>query len=246
MFESIQHPESTVDVVAKAVKRAIFRGELRAGERLPAERKLAETFGVNRVTIRSALDRLTTAGLVSRRQGSGYRVLDYRRTGGPALLGSVASLASEEGGLLEVVVDLMRMRRSLARALFEALSERLDDVGRQGITAAVEAFAVVAANSNATQEALIEADLGVLMALLDASQSKVLALCFNPILRVLNELPVLVEVMYAEPQTNLTAYRLLLSLLNDPPADLSDRVLDLLAARDRYVLQRLERVLDAA
>ncbi len=243
MLEPIRPRESTVDACSNALKRHIFRGELVPGQRLPAERRLAETFGVNRVTVRSALDRLTTAGLLSRRQGSGYRVLDYRRTGGPELLGEIATVALEDGTLLDLVSDLLRMRRSLARTLFEALSARLDDDGLAGIAAAVESFAEVADDDDATLAALVAADLDVLMSLLDASKSLVLPLCFNPVIRTLRDLPTLTAAMYAQPQDNLTAYRLLVALLEAPPTDLADRVLSLIAARDRVVLERLSESL---
>jgi GntR family phosphonate transport system transcriptional regulator len=43
---------------------------------LPSERGLAEQFGVNRHTIRHAIDRLVQKGILERRQGSGVYVLD--------------------------------------------------------------------------------------------------------------------------------------------------------------------------
>ena len=45
--------------------------ELADGARLPSERELATTYGVNRLTVRRAIDALVTEGLVRRRQGAG-------------------------------------------------------------------------------------------------------------------------------------------------------------------------------
>ena len=46
---------SLTSVVGKEIERQILEGELRPGDRLPAERDLAEKFGTNRNTLREAL-----------------------------------------------------------------------------------------------------------------------------------------------------------------------------------------------
>jgi GntR family transcriptional regulator len=51
---------------------------LEAGDALPSERRLAETLGVSRPTLRAAIDELATEGLVDRRQGSGTYVAEPR------------------------------------------------------------------------------------------------------------------------------------------------------------------------
>jgi len=48
---------------------AIAAGELRAGDRLPPERELAEGIGVSRMTLRQALDSLERRGMVVRARG---------------------------------------------------------------------------------------------------------------------------------------------------------------------------------
>ncbi|MEL0437076.1 GntR family transcriptional regulator [Phycobacter sp. K97] len=57
-----------------SLRDQIADGRLPEGETLPSEQKLAELFDVSRVTIRRALESLTSAGLVERRAGSGSRV----------------------------------------------------------------------------------------------------------------------------------------------------------------------------
>ena len=60
------------------LKEKIVDGEYHNNERLPAERDLAEAFGVARGTIRSALEQLETAGYVKKKTGSGTFVSHYR------------------------------------------------------------------------------------------------------------------------------------------------------------------------
>lgn len=61
------------DVLAREV-----RSDYAPGELLPAESALARRFGVNRHTVRRALDELVAAGMVSRHQGRGTQVVDRR------------------------------------------------------------------------------------------------------------------------------------------------------------------------
>ena len=57
-----------------SLRDQIAEGRLSDGENLPGEQKLAESYGVSRVTVRRALDALSETGLVERRVGSGTTV----------------------------------------------------------------------------------------------------------------------------------------------------------------------------
>ena len=57
--------------ITAELRRAILGGDFTDGERLPPERDLAGDFGVSRTTVRRALKRLESVGLVFRRVGSG-------------------------------------------------------------------------------------------------------------------------------------------------------------------------------
>ena len=61
--------------VAEKIVLLIGQGEYPVGARLPAERKLAETFGVSRPTIREAMIALEVSGNVEIRPGSGIYVI---------------------------------------------------------------------------------------------------------------------------------------------------------------------------
>ncbi len=55
--------------LAERLRRQIADGDYRIGDRLPSEDALGEEFGVSRVTVRAALDQLSTAGLLQRLRG---------------------------------------------------------------------------------------------------------------------------------------------------------------------------------
>lgn len=57
------------DRVAQQIQDAVATGALAVGERLPNERELARLFGVSRATIREAVRRLETEGMVQVRRG---------------------------------------------------------------------------------------------------------------------------------------------------------------------------------
>src|SRR3984957_5189105 len=60
--------------VADGIERGIADGTFAAGERLPGEGEIAETYRVNRHTVRRALATLAERGLVRAERGSGTYV----------------------------------------------------------------------------------------------------------------------------------------------------------------------------
>lgn len=73
MFMAME-PRRLYRQVAEEIRALIDSGELPAGERLPAERDLAERFGVSRPTLREALIVLEVEERVQIRMGSGVYV----------------------------------------------------------------------------------------------------------------------------------------------------------------------------
>jgi DNA-binding FadR family transcriptional regulator len=66
--------------ITAQLRQAIREGRYAHGEKLPAERQFAEAFGASRATIRTALIRLETERLVTRRLGAGTFV-NYENPG---------------------------------------------------------------------------------------------------------------------------------------------------------------------
>jgi DNA-binding FadR family transcriptional regulator len=225
-----------------ALRRAVLSGELAAGARLPPERELATTLGVSRLTLRAALATLTAQGVLAVRHGSGYVVQDVRRTGGPDLLPGLAALAHARGDMPAVAAELLRVRRHLARAVLEHLAEhppRSADIRAFG--RAVASMAEVAAATPRDLDALGVADVAVVAALLDATRSPVLRLCLNPVLAVVAGSEPLRAAMYRAPETNVAGWSALAAWLASPAAAAIDRVIEILARRDRATIELLRR-----
>lgn len=63
--------------VYQEIKEGIVSGRWRPGDKLPSENELAEIFGVNRLTVRGALQKLNILGIVETRVGEGTYVLNF-------------------------------------------------------------------------------------------------------------------------------------------------------------------------
>jgi DNA-binding transcriptional MocR family regulator len=112
--------------LSDAIRRAIERGYLPAGERLPAERDLAVRLAVSRSTVVTAFDTLRSEGLLESRQGSGTRVRPRAAGSAPLPTGGVA-LSPVYRSLIEAHDNVI----SLACAVFPAhpaVAEAMADV----------------------------------------------------------------------------------------------------------------------
>jgi len=227
---------TTAQACADQLRSAILTGELSAGVRLPAERTLALQLGVTRVTLRTALTQLAAQGLVEQVQGRGTTVLDYRRSASLDLLADLARVSAEDP--VAVARDLLGVRRSLAHSVLETLARVRPDP--TPIAAAVAHFTEVAAASPTNEHALAEADLAVIAALLDATGSTVLAMCFRPVAHALAVHPGLRAAVYRDPTANALGWAALLAWITDPHPEQLPALIDLLHARDVDTIAALE------
>ncbi|WP_395311547.1 GntR family transcriptional regulator [Mycobacterium sp. AMU20-3851] len=139
---------SVPEEVFEQIVADVLSGEMKPGDALPSERRLAEVLGVSRPAVREALKRLTAAGLVEIRQGDTTTVRDFRRHAGldllPRLLFSAGELdTAVVRSILETrlhngpkVAELAAARRSpdiaaLLDTTIETLCSATDPVERQ-------------------------------------------------------------------------------------------------------------------
>jgi GntR family transcriptional repressor for pyruvate dehydrogenase complex len=230
---------SATQAAEDAIRAAILEGELAPGARLPPERALCATLGVSRLTLRAALASLAAAGLLAVRQGSGYRVRDFRESGGPDLLPGLLDLVGDRAALRRIAADLLRVRRHLAGAVLEALVDRPPRAAAlRRFAAELDGFAA-AVDGGEPPAALAAADLALVRALVAATGSEVLAVAVNPIAAVLAGSPDLCAAIYASPADNLAGWRALGAWLTRPRASGVPLLLAALAARDRATVRRL-------
>ncbi|MFZ5969557.1 MAG: FadR/GntR family transcriptional regulator [Bacillota bacterium] len=70
MFTPIQNKKVYQHVIEQ-IQEMVMDGTLKRGDRLPAERELAEELGVSRTSVREALRALEVIGIIESRQGEG-------------------------------------------------------------------------------------------------------------------------------------------------------------------------------
>ena len=102
------------------IRQLIERGELRSGDRLPAEREFAAQLGVSRTVLREALHTLAAYGLVELQHGRGVFVA--AGSAHAAVQRLALSMTSDEAAPL--LHDLFEVRRTLEGAAAEWAAER--------------------------------------------------------------------------------------------------------------------------
>lgn len=125
-----------VDKVLRQIETALLDGSWPAHARLPAERVLAQHYGVARNTVREAIQRLVARGLLRSRQGAGVYVTEQLRTGTgtPSPWGQ---LIAEHPGVRD---DVLEFRRVLEGATAYFAAQRCTETDRERIRAQLAAL----------------------------------------------------------------------------------------------------------
>ena len=105
---------SLADQVFEQLASEIMTERYLPGSSLPAERTLAEVFGVNRHVVREGLKRLEQIGLLKITQGGGTQVLDFKRHAGLDLLALMAEYARGGKDVATVWLAVLEMRAVIA------------------------------------------------------------------------------------------------------------------------------------
>lgn len=186
----------------------VLSGEMRPGEALPSERRLAEVLGVSRPAIREALKRLAAAGLIEVRQGDATTVRDFRRTAGLDLL---PRLLIRDGELDRAVVrSILETRLHNGPKVAELAAQRRGPELPAELNAVILALAEESDSLAAQRLALDFWDR-----IVDGADSIAFRLMFNT-LRATYEpvLPALATVMAAEVG-RVDAYRAVAEAISD-------------------------------
>ncbi len=130
-FESIRRSK-IYEEVARQIERLI--AEMKPGDMLPPERELSRMFGVSRGSVRDAIRKLESVGLVEPRQGSGTVVRDVSAE---LLAAPLTTLLTQKRNMVTELIEVRKMVEPplAARAASHATAEELADMeailGRQ-------------------------------------------------------------------------------------------------------------------
>lgn len=95
--------------IIRDIKQKILSGKLKTGDRLPAERELAEDYKVSRITIRNAISRLVYLGFLQTLPQSGTFIADFKKEASLELLVDIISTNEEVDK--SILIELLELRR---------------------------------------------------------------------------------------------------------------------------------------
>src|SRR5512135_1508422 len=149
------------DQAYEQIRDLIFRGQCKPGDRIMPERELALALGVSRPTVREAIRRLVTMGLLEHRQGQGtfVRSTDSQREHNP-----LAAVIEGHDASLE---ELLAVRMGLEGQSVSLAAQRATDEDLQNLEKALEAMLA----ENDAGRLGIEEDVAFHMAIAFASRN---------------------------------------------------------------------------
>ncbi len=159
--------------IIRDIKQKILSGKLRTGDRLPAERELAEQYKVSRITIRNAIARLVYLGFLQTLPQSGTFIADFKKEASLELL--VDIISSNEEVDKSILIELLELRR-----VFETYSAghavmRMTDADRAVLKDMINGMM----GRMNKPEQLADIDYKIHSLLMDLAENNVLRLLFN-------------------------------------------------------------------
>ncbi len=150
-FEKVTS-EKLSQAVTHQIEQLILRGILRPGERLPAERELAERLGVSRPSLREAISDLQDSGLILSKAGSGIFVADVL---GNAFSPALVRLFSTHD---EAVFDYVSFRRDMEGLAAERAALYASDTDLKIIQTVFDKMKAAHDKKDDVQEANLDAE----------------------------------------------------------------------------------------
>jgi GntR family transcriptional regulator, transcriptional repressor for pyruvate dehydrogenase complex len=106
--------------IVSIIQKQIMSGDIAPGAKLPTERDLAESFKVNRTTLREALRKLESLELIDIRHGDGVYAKDFLNSGNLNLI--KAAFAMDEHN--ETIFNVLEVRRIVAPEMAALAAQR--------------------------------------------------------------------------------------------------------------------------
>ena len=172
-------PEKLSAAVTRQIEKLILRGILRPGERLPAERELADKLGVSRPSLREAIADLQDKGLLTTRAGAGIYVADVL---GSAFSDALIRLFADHD---EAVFDYIGFRRDLEGLAACRAARLASDTDLQVIQTIMDKMEAAHKKTNPADEARLDAEFH--MAIIEASHNVIMLHMMRSMFQLLRE-----------------------------------------------------------
>ena len=164
--------------IVQQVEESILKGHLKPGDQLPAERDLAQSFGVSRTAVREAVKALREKGLVEAYTGRGTFVTNGTSQSIKHSLNLITKISPDDASL-----HLAELRRILEPEIAALAAPRIDE---QLLSTMREAVAAMDVGLH-DREKYIEADLDFHLALAEAADNPLILALIDSIVELLRE-----------------------------------------------------------
>lgn len=162
--------------IVEQLKNRIINRDIAPGEKLPAERALAQMLNVNRSTVREALGKLESMDLVEIRHGEGVYVKDYYDSGSLEL---VKELLFRNGSLdMAVFKNLMDLRQLLVPEMAYCAAKNRSETDLQNLEQVA---------SQTDEQAIAERDMHIHHIIAKASGNVLYVLLLNAFTSQMND-----------------------------------------------------------
>jgi GntR family transcriptional regulator, transcriptional repressor for pyruvate dehydrogenase complex len=164
--------------IVQQVEGSILKGQLKPGDQLPAERDLAQRFGVSRTAVREAVKTLREKGLVEAYSGRGTFVTNGTSQAIRQSLDLMIRINQQDGS-----ANLVELRLVLEPEIAGLAASKIDD---QLLATMREAVAIMD-RSLRDPDAFVEADLDFHLALAEAVGNPLILSLLDSIVGLLRE-----------------------------------------------------------
>jgi GntR family transcriptional regulator, transcriptional repressor for pyruvate dehydrogenase complex len=164
--------------IVQQIEESIVEGSLKPGDQLPAERELAQRFGVSRTAVREAVKALREKGLVEAYSGRGTFITDGTTQAVRQSLDLMVKIGQPEG-----LTHLAEARAILEPEIAALAAGRIQDSELATMRDAVSAMDKAGQNP----ETYIEADLDFHLALAEAAANPLILSLLDSIVGLLRE-----------------------------------------------------------
>jgi len=212
LFQAIERGSTLANRVTRQMEHLIVEGYLKPGDRLPAERELAQQFGVSRTVVREAVRALVAKGLLEVRPGSGTVVSSPTRdavTQSMSLLLRTAQLeidydkVHEIRRILEVEIAALAAQRRTPQDL-----ERMEEILRE------------ASEIEGDRNCFAECDVAFHAALARATRNELFSVLLDSVVDIMLKVR---EMGFSVPGTPARAFRYHQAILEQIKAGDPDR-----------------------
>jgi GntR family transcriptional repressor for pyruvate dehydrogenase complex len=164
--------------IVQQIEESIVKGDLKAGDQLPAERELAQRFGVSRTAVREAVKALREKGLVEAYSGRGTFITDGTTQAVRQSLDLMVKIGQPEGS-----THLAEVRAILEPEIAALAAVRIQEPELATMREAVATMD----RAGQDPEAYIEADLDFHLALAEGAANPLILSLLDSIVGLLRE-----------------------------------------------------------